>query len=65
MLVNGLNKYYSTPFTDEKEIETHVVSQASTIFGNRCIYLDCKRKIGKNAIKQMKGRVPNNIGQYS
>ena len=39
MLVSGLNKYYSTPFKDEKEIEQVVVDYAQYLFGSSIIFL--------------------------
>ncbi|GAJ11917.1 unnamed protein product, partial [marine sediment metagenome] len=39
-------------FDTEKEFERSVVSQVETIFGKRCVYLDCKRRIGKQGAKQ-------------
>ena len=39
-------------FDTEKEFERCVVSQVEMIFGKRCVYLDCKRRIGKQGTKQ-------------
>lgn len=41
----GIYKLYQ--FDTEKEFEECVVSQVEAIFGKRCVYLDCKRSIGK------------------
>jgi len=46
----GVYKLYQ--FDIEKEFERCVVSQAEMIFGKRSIYLDCKRRIGKQTAKQ-------------
>ena len=46
----GVFKLYQ--FDTEKEFERCVVSQVEMIFGKRCIYLDCKRRIGKQGAKQ-------------
>ena len=35
MLVSGSNKHYSTPFTDEKEIEQVVVDYAEYLFAEK------------------------------
>jgi len=47
---DGIFKLYQ--FDTEKEFERCVVSQVETIFGKRCVYLDCKRRIGKQGAKQ-------------
>lgn len=39
-------------FDSEKEFERAVVSQAAEIFGERRIYLDCKRRLGAKGGKQ-------------
>lgn len=46
----GVFKLYQ--FDTEKEFERCVVSQVGMIFGKRCVYLDCKRKIGRQGTKQ-------------
>ena len=46
----GIFKLYQ--FDTEKEFEGCVVSQIENIFGERCVYLDCKRRIGKQGSKQ-------------
>jgi hypothetical protein len=46
----GVYKLYQ--FDTEKEFEECVVSQVEIIFGKRSIYLDCKRRIGKQGAKQ-------------
>jgi hypothetical protein len=46
----GVFKLYQ--FDTEKEFERCVVSQVEMIFGKRCVYLDCKRRIGKRETKQ-------------
>ncbi len=39
-------------FDTEKEFEECVLGQLETILGKKCVYLDCKRKIGKHGIKR-------------
>jgi len=46
----GVFKLYQ--FDTEKEFEQCVVSQVEMIFGKKCVYLDCKRRIGKQGAKQ-------------
>jgi ABC-type antimicrobial peptide transport system ATPase subunit len=46
----GVFKLYQ--FDTEKEFERCVVSQVEMIFSKRCVYLDCKRRIGKQGSKQ-------------
>jgi hypothetical protein len=46
----GIYKLYQ--FDTEKEFERRVVSQVEMIFGKRCIYIDCKRKIGKHGSRR-------------
>ncbi len=48
--LQGIFKQYQ--FDTEKEFERCVVSQVENIFGKRCVYLDCKRRIGKQGSKQ-------------
>jgi hypothetical protein len=52
ILVTPQGIYKLHQFDIEKEFENRVVSQAATIFGKRCVYLDCKRSIGKHGIKK-------------
>jgi len=51
VLVTTHGIYKIHQFDTEKEFESHVIAQAATIFGDRCVYVDCKRRIGKGAIK--------------
>lgn len=46
----GIYRLYQ--FDTEREFEERVVSQVDIIFGKRCIYLDCKRRIGKHGGKR-------------
>jgi len=46
----GVYKLYQ--FDNEREFERCVVSQAEMIFGERSVYLDCKRRIGKQGTKR-------------
>lgn len=54
VLITPKGKYKNMEWETEKEFEGHIVKQANAIFGNQCIYIDCKRKIGarvgKNSI---------------
>jgi len=47
LLVTPQGVYRLYQFDTEKEFEERVVAQVETIFGKRCVYLDCKRRIGK------------------
>lgn len=51
-LVTPQGIYRLHRFDTEKEFEESVLSQIETIFGKKCVYLDCKRKIGKHGIKR-------------
>lgn len=46
----GIFKLYQ--FDTEEKFERCVVSQVETIFGRSCVYLDCKRRIGKPGTRQ-------------
>ena len=52
VLVTPHGVYRVHQFDTEKEFERHVVSQVEAIFSKRCVYLDCKRRIGKQGVKQ-------------
>jgi len=52
ILVTSRGVFKLHQFETEKEFERCVVSQVETIFGRRCVYLDCKRKIGRQGTKQ-------------
>jgi len=43
MIVSGSSKYYSTPFTDEKEIEKVVTDYAEYLFGSSILFLPKSR----------------------
>ena len=47
ILVTPQGVYRLHQFDTEKEFEECVVAQVEKIFGKKCVYLDCKRKIGK------------------
>lgn len=47
-LVTKQGIYKLHRFDTEKEFEACVLSQVEMMFGKRCVYLDCKRKIGKS-----------------
>jgi len=46
----GVFKLYQ--FDTEKEFEQCVVPQVEMIFGKKCVYIDCKRRIGKQGTKK-------------
>jgi hypothetical protein len=46
----GIYRLYR--FDTEKEFEECILSQIETIFGKKCVYLDCKRRIGKHGMKR-------------
>ncbi len=52
ILVTPQGVYKLHQFDTEKEFEQCVVSQVEMIFGKRSIYLDCKRRIGKQGARQ-------------
>lgn len=52
MLVTPQGVYKLHQFDTEREFEQCVVAQVQTIFGKRCVYLDCKRRIGKFGMKR-------------
>jgi hypothetical protein len=51
-LVTPQGIYRLHRFDTEKEFEECVLGQLETILGKKCVYLDCKRKIGKHGIKR-------------
>ena len=52
ILVTPYGVYKQYQFDSEKEFEKCVVTQAETIFGRRCIYVDCKRMIGMHGFER-------------
>lgn len=51
-LVTPQGIYRLHQFDTEKEFEGCVLGQLETILGKKCVYLDCKRRIGKQGAKR-------------
>ena len=49
MLLTKNKQYFPEPFETEEEFEKAICAITKELFGENRIYLDCKKKIGKNA----------------